>query len=442
MISIYNKNKSSGVHPPENKISREKSIEKASIPKQVILPLSQHIGAPAKPIVKPGDKVKTGQKIAEAGGFVSAPIHATISGEVKKIIQSVSSVTSRIGDAIVIESDGKDTWVKLKKEKKPMQLSNDVLLKLIQDAGIVGLGGATFPTHVKLKPPPDKKIDTIIINGCECEPFITSDHRLMLEHTNEIVKGLEIMMKIIGCNNAFIAIENNKSDAIEKFQKTFKKINTKKQKVIIKALETQYPMGAEKTLLKRILGREVPIGGLPMDVGVVVQNVSTLYAIYEAAYDGKPLIERVVTVSGEVKEPKNLLARFGTSAEDLIKQCGGAKKDEKVMIFGGPMMGISQVNFDTPIQKGTNSILIKKDDKQPESNCIRCGSCIETCPMGLMPLMYVSLVKKRMYSELKEYYIENCVECGSCAFGCPAKIPIVQYIKTGKAELQKMRSKK
>ena len=442
MISIYNKNKSSGVHPPENKISSEKSIEKASIPKQVILPLSQHIGAPAKPIVKPGDKVKTGQKIAEAGGFVSAPIHATISGEVKKIIQSVSSVTSRIGDAIFIESDGKDTWVKLKKEKNPMQLSNDVLLKLIQEAGIVGLGGATFPTHVKLKPPPDKKIDSIIINGCECEPFITSDHRLMLEHTNEIVKGLEIMMKIIGCNNAFIAIENNKPDAIEKFQKTFNKINTKKQKVIIKALETQYPMGAEKTLLKRILGREVPIGGLPMDVGVVVQNVSTLYAIYEAAYDGKPLIERVVTISGEIKEPKNLLARFGTSAEDLINQCGGTKKDAKVMIFGGPMMGISQVFFDTPLQKGTNSILIKKDDKQIESNCIRCGSCIETCPMGLMPLMYVSHVKKRLYSELKEYYIENCVECGSCAYGCPAKIPIVQYIKAGKAELQKMRVKK
>jgi len=260
MISIFDKNKSSGLHPPENKISSNKRIEKASIPKQVILPLCQHIGAPAKPIVKAGDHVKTGQKIAEAGGFVSAPIHATVSGQVTKIIQSVSSVTSKIGDAIVIESDGKDNWEKLKKEKNPMQQSNDVLLKLIQEAGIVGLGGATFPTHIKLKPPPDKKIDTIIINGCECEPYITSDHRLMLEHTNEIIKGLEIMMRIIGCNKAFIAIENNKPDAIKKLQDTFKNTNTKKQKVIIKPLETQYPMGAEKTLLKRLLGREVPIG--------------------------------------------------------------------------------------------------------------------------------------------------------------------------------------
>lgn len=440
-MSIFDKNKSSGVHLPENKTSSDKKIEKAPIPKQVILPLSQHIGAPAKSIVKPGDSVKTGQKIAEAGGFVSVPIHATISGQVTKIIQTISSVTSRVGDAIVIESDGKDSWIKLKAEKNPKTLSNDVLLKLIQDAGIVGLGGATFPTHIKLQPPPDKKIDTIIVNGCECEPNITADHRLMLEHRDEIIKGLQIMMKIIGCNNAFVAIENNKPDAIENLQECLKNIDTSDQ-IKVKSLETQYPMGAEKTLLKRVLGREVPIGGLPMDVGVVVQNVSTLYAIYEAVYNGKPLVERVVTVSGEVNEPKNLLARFGLSAEELINHCGGTKPDADVMIFGGPMMGISQVSYTTPIQKGTNSVLIKKDDKQLESNCIRCGSCIETCPMGLMPMMYVALVKKRMYKELKEYYIENCVECGSCAYGCPAKIPIVQYIKTGKAELQKMRPKK
>lgn len=442
MISIFDKNKSPGIHPPGNKASCDKKIEKAPLPKQVILPLSQHIGAPAKPIVKPGDSVKTGQKIADAGGFVSAPIHATISGQVKKIIQTVSSVTSRVGDAIVIDSDEKDEWIKLQEIKNPTKLSNDKLLKSIQEAGIVGLGGATFPTHVKLQPPSDKKIDTIIVNGCECEPNITSDHRLMLEHGEEIIKGLLIMMKIIGCNNAYIAIENNKPDAIKNMREHLKKINKNEQKINVTSAETQYPMGAEKTLLKRILGREVPIGGLPMDVGVVVQNVSTLFAIYEAVYQGKPLVERVLTVSGEVSEPKNLLARFGTSAEELITYCGGVKPDANVMIFGGPMMGISQVILNTSIQKGTNSILIRKDDKKPESNCIRCGSCIETCPMGLMPMMYVSHVKKRVYEELKNYYIENCVECGSCAYGCPAKIPIVQYIKTGKSELQKMGAKK
>jgi electron transport complex protein RnfC len=250
------------------------------------------------------------------------------------------------------------------------------------------------------------------------------------------------MMKIVGCNNAYIAIENNKPDAIKNMQEHLKKINKNDQKINVTSAETQYPMGAEKTLLKRILGREVPIGGLPMDVCVVVQNVSTLYAIYEAVYQGKPLVERVLTVSGEVSEPKNLLARFGTSAEELITYCGGIKPDANVMIFGGPMMGISQVSLNTSIQKGTNSILIRKDDKKLESNCIRCGSCIETCPMGLMPMMYIAHVKKRMYEELKNYYIENCVECGSCAYGCPAKIPIVQYIKTGKSELQKMGAKK
>jgi len=441
-MSIFDKNKSSGVHPPENKKSSNKPIEEALIPNKVILPLSQHIGAHAKIIVQPGDSVKTGQKIAEVGGFVSAPIHSTVSGKVKKIIQIVSSVTSSTVDAIEIESDGKDSWVKLKNEKKPMTLSNDVLLKLIQDAGIVGLGGATFPTHVKLKPPPDKKIDTIIVNGCECEPYITSDHRLIIEHGDKIVKGLQLIMKIIDCNNAYIAIENNKPDAIDKLKEIIKNLNANKQKITVKCLETQYPMGAEKTLLKRILGKEVPIGGLPMDVGVIVQNVGTIYAIYEAIYNGKPLVERVVTVSGEVNEPKNLLARFGTSAKELIEQCGDKKPDANIVIFGGPMMGISQISFDTPIQKGTNSILIKKDDKQLESNCIRCGSCIETCPMNLMPMMYVALVKKRKYPELKECYIENCVECGSCAYGCPAKIPIVQYIKTGKSELQRMRIKK
>lgn len=439
-MSLFNNEKSHGIHPPGNKITSNKKIERVPLPKQVILPLSQHIGAPSKAIVKKGDEVKVGQKIAEAGGFVSVPIHATVSGKVSKIIEMVSSVTSNVGNAIVIEADGKDDWVKIDKPSNPDKLSKEEILNRVKEAGIVGLGGATFPTHVKLQPPPDKKIDTIIINGCECEPFITSDHRLMLEHGEEILKGLEIMMKVLGCNEAYIGIESNKPDAIENMEKIVSESNISGE-VIVESLPAQYPMGAEKTLLKRILGREVPIGGLPMDVGVVVQNVGTLKAIYDAIYAGMPLVERVLTVSGAVKEPKNVISRFGTPASEIIDYCGGTTSNADVVIFGGPMMGIAQISFDTPTTKGTNSILIQKNNKEVESNCIRCGTCVENCPMNLMPLMYVAYVKKNMYDELKDYWIDNCVECGSCAYGCPANIPLVQYIKVGKAELQKRRPK-
>ncbi len=435
-MSLFNNKQSHGVHPPGNKITANKKIERAPLPKKVILPLSQHIGAPSKAIVKKGDEVKVGQKIAEAGGFVSAPIHSTVSGKVSKIIEMISSVTSNVGNAIVIDADGKDDWVKLNKPSKIDKLSKKEILDQIKDAGIVGLGGATFPTHVKLQPPPDKKIDTIIINGCECEPYITSDHRLMLEYGEGILKGLEIMMNVLSCNKAYIGIESNKPDAIENMKKIVSESNNSNE-IIVESLPAQYPMGAEKTLLKKILGLEVPIGGLPMDVGVVVQNVGTLKAIYDAIYEGIPLIERVVTVSGAVKEPKNVISRFGTPASEIIDYCGGSASNADVMIFGGPMMGIAQTSFETPTTKGTNSILIKKNTKEIENNCIRCGTCVENCPMNLMPLMYVAYIKKSMYDDLKDYWIDNCVECGSCAYGCPANIPLVQYIKVGKAELKK-----
>ena len=433
---LFDTKKSQGVHPPENKMARDRSIERAPLPELATLPLSQHIGAPAKALVKRGDEVKTGQKIAEAGGFVSVPIHATISGKVKSIVQVVSAVTSRVGDAVVIESDGKDEWAPLEKPANPDTLSREELLAIIKEAGIVGLGGATFPTHVKFQPPPDKPIDSIIINGCECEPFITSDHRLMVEHGKMILKGLKIMMKVIGCDRAYFAIEDNKPDAVENIQGLLASADLPGT-ATVELLKGIYPLGAEKTLLKRILGREVPVAGLPMEVGVVVQNVSTLKAIHDAVYEGKPLVERVVTISGLVKVPKNVVARFGTPARVLIDFCGGASPEADEMIFGGPMMGISQTSFDTTTQKGTNSILVKKSDIRPEGNCIRCGACVEACPMRLVPTMYVAYVKNQMYDELKDYWIENCVECGSCAYGCPANIPIVQYIKVGKAELMK-----
>lgn len=438
MDTFFDTRKSSGVHPPDHKIARDVRIETAPLPSVVTLPLSQHIGAPAKALVKRGDEVKVGQKIAEAGGYVSVPIHATVSGKVKNIIQVVSAVTSRVGEAIVIESDGKDHWVEVHGCDDPLSLPNTDILSRIKEAGIVGMGGATFPTHVKLLPPADKPIDSLIVNGCECEPYITSDHRLMLEHGDEILKGLGIMMKVIGCDTAYIAIEDNKPESVATMKELLAQSGLP-GRVSVECLEAIYPLGAEKTLLKRILGREVPVAGLPMEVGVVVQNVSTLKAIHDALYEGRPLVERVVTVSGLVSEPKNVLARFGTPARELIDFCGGVPPGADEMIFGGPMMGISQTTLDTPTQKGTNSILIKKSMLEPESNCIRCGSCIETCPMRLVPTMYVAYVKNRMYEELGDYWIENCVECGSCSYGCPAKIPIVQYIKVGKAELMKIK---
>ncbi len=438
---MFNNKKSKGVHPHENKLSSGKRIESTSLPKKVTLPLCQHIGAPATAIVKKGDEVKTGQKIAEASGFVSVPIHSTISGKVKKVTQTVSAVTSRVMEAVIIESDGKDEWIELQKPKHPDLLSKEETLEIIKEAGIVGLGGATFPTHVKLQPPPDKPIDSIIVNGCECEPYITSDHRLMLEHGEEILKGLEIMMKLIGCSRAYIAIEDNKPDAVNNMDKLLAK-NKYSGKITVESLGTKYPLGAEKTLLKRILGREVPVGGLPMEVGVVVQNVGTLKAIYDAVYLGKPLVERVVTVTGMVKEPKNLLSRFGRPAKELIEICGGIVGDADELIFGGPMMGVTQPSLSEPVQKGTNSILVKKSEKVPESNCIRCGACVEACPMSLVPTAYVQFTKNEWYAELEDYWIQNCVECGSCAYSCPAHIPIVQYIKVGKAELAKLGAKK
>lgn len=439
-MDLFNKKKSSGVHPPENKLSSGKKIERAELPREVTLPLSQHIGAPAKAVVKKGDRVKTGQKIAEAGGFVSVPIHATVSGEVKKITKTVSAVTSQVVEAVIIESDGKDEWIEIEKPKHPDRQTKDEMLEHVKEAGIVGLGGATFPTHVKLQPPPDKPIDTIIVNGCECEPYITSDHRLMLEKGEEILKGLALMMRMIGCKRAYVAIEDNKPDAVKNMRSLLSKVKLP-GKVTVESLGTKYPLGAEKTLLKRILGREVPVGGLPMEVGVVVQNVGTLKAIHDAVYFGRPLVERVVTVTGMVKEPKNLLSRFGRPARELIDMCGGTVGDADVMIFGGPMMGIAQPRFEEPTQKGTNSILVQESENISEANCIRCGACIESCPMDLVPLMYVHYTKNEMYAELADYWIENCVECGSCAYNCPAKIPIVQYIKVGKAESAKLGGK-
>ncbi len=436
VLEVLGLKRSAGVHPPSNKLGAQVAIERAPLPETVTLPLQQHIGAPAKVLVKTGDEVKVGQVIAEAGGFVSSPIHATISGTVKQLPTVASSVTGKAVPGVVIESDGQDQWIDLS-PANPDDLTPAEIISRIKEAGIVGMGGATFPSHVKLSPPPEKPIKTVIVNGAECEPYITADDRLMIEHPERVLSGLAIVMKTLSVKRAFVAIEDNKPQAIAKMREQVSQSSFPGE-VSVRVVPRRYPMGAEKTLIKTILGAEVPEGGLPMDVGALVHNVATLAAIHDAVVLGKPLVERVVSVTGLVKTPKNFLVRFGTPASALIELCGGSEPSADELIFGGPMMGIAQPSFDTSIIKGTNCILVKKSDIREEHDCVRCGRCVEACPMGLMPLQFVNLVKYEDYDHLPGYHINNCVECGSCAYGCPANIPLVSYIKLGKLELRKL----
>ncbi len=422
---------SGGVKVPENKLTENESVEVFPAPKRAVLPLAQHIGAPCEPVVKRGDKVKTGQIIANSKAFVSAPIHASISGKVTGFIKTITPSSGKVVEAIVIDSDGEDEWERM--EAMDLSAPRDELLKRIRDAGIVGLGGATFPTHVKLSPPKDKRIDTIILNGCECEPYVTSDHRVMLEEGEKVLLGLEVIKRILSCDNAIIAIEENKENAISHLRDLIKR---KKISTEVVSLKTKYPQGAEKVLIKVLLNREVPLGGLPFDVGVIVQNVSTARAIYEAVFEGKALIRRVLTVTGMVKRPKNLLVRFGTSIESLIDHCGRMEGANEV-ITGGPMMGISLPVLDLPVTKDVNCILVKRSLRIEERDCIRCGSCVRACPMNLLPTELVKYIKAGMYERCSEYYIDDCMECGSCAYVCPAGIPIVQYIKVAKNEIRR-----
>lgn len=426
-------NFSGGVHPPESKYTSQIQTEEIPLPKKAVVPLSQHTGSPSKPIVKIGDLVKTGQLIAEATGFISANLHSPVSGK-------VSDISSRIHpcgynfDSIIIDSDDKDETVEFKKNE-PEKLFLNEIVEIIKNAGIVGLGGAAFPTHVKLSPPKDKKIDSVILNGCECEPYLTCDHRVMLEETEKVVGGLKLIMKILDVKNGFIAIEDNKEDVISLFSNLPKLENNIK---IIK-LKTKYPQGAEKQLIKAIIKKEVSSGKLPMDVGCVVQNVQTAKAIYEAVYEGKSLYERVITVAGFVKRPGNLKVRIGTSLSEIIDYCGGFVGDVKKVIAGGPMMGITQFTLDVPVVKGFSGLVIltEKESKFYEpSNCIRCGKCIDVCPMYLIPTVISRLIEKERYDELKNYNPLDCMECGCCAYECPAKIHLVQNIKLAKALIQ------
>jgi len=421
---------------PESKLTAGSSIEPIPLPEKVIIPLHQNIGAPCNALVKRGDKVLTGQKIGDSEKYVNAPVHATVSGEITATTMVVNPPSGQVTEALVITSDGADKWVELEAPKNPEALSVEEILGRIRRAGIVGLGGATFPTHVKLSPPKGKNIDTVILNGCECEPYITSDHRVMLQYGEKVLSGLNIIKKVLSPDTIYIAIEDNKDDAIDHLEELTVAMGFKEDFKII-PLKSKYPMGAEKTLIGIILGREVPIGGLPLDVGVVVHNVSTAKAIHDAVFEGRPFVDRVVTVTGAVKNPKNLLVRLGTPLRSLIDYCGGIDGKANEVVLGGPMMGISQPALDFPVTKGTNCVLVKESRPIREQDCISCGKCLEVCPMHLMPTMFVRYVKASRYDACKEAYIDDCFECGACAYTCPANIPIVQYVKVAKSELIK-----
>lgn len=431
-----------GVHPPHSKKYTEKvPIERAAEPKIVKIPLQQHIGAPCEPIVNVGDNVKVGQKIGEAKAFVSAPVHSSVSGVVKKIEKIDSPIGKVLG--VIIESDGKNELHENVKPKGDIEnLSSEELLNIVREAGITGMGGAGFPTHVKLSPPPEKKIDTVILNGAECEPYLTADHRLMLEQPEKVIFGLKAIMKILNVEKGYIGIEDNKKDAIE----SMKSIAKNEANIEVITMPTKYPQGDEKRLINAITKRVVPSGGLPMDVGVVVNNVGTAAAIADAIRLGMPLIERITTITGSaISNPKNLIIKIGTSFSDIIEQCGGFKETPGKIIMGGPMMGMSQHTLDIPVIKGTSGILVlnEKESRIPEPKpCIRCGKCVDICPVNLIPITLSKLSLNRMYEDTEKYNVLDCIECGSCSYICPSKRPLLQSIRVSKRHIIAKRRKK
>ncbi len=429
-----------GIHPPEYKDSTaEKELENLPPPEKLYIPLHQHFGNPAEPLIKKGEEVFLGQKIGEAASLFSASVHASASGKVL----SVDGHHHPLGKPVltaVIANDGEDRlFPELSGAEDPFSLDAGKIRQKVKDAGIVGLGGAAFPTAVKLTPPKDKPVDTVIINGCECEPLLTADYRLMMEFPDDILNGAEIVKIATGADRILVAIEDNKQEAFNLLKE--KAENTSIRVFLVK---TKYPQGAEKNLIYALLGREVPRGGLPFDVGVVVQNVGTTKAIWDAVKNGTPLYERALTVSGKgIKEPKNLMARIGTSFQDAIDFCGGLDEGVNTVIMGGPMMGLSQWSLEAPIIKGTSGILAWSSPKPAvELSCIRCSRCVDHCPMGLTPTQLMKYVKYDQLSLGETWGLLDCVECGCCQFICPAKIPLVHWIRLGKAQIARLKRKK
>ena len=433
-----------GVHPEENKLSTQASIEVFPLPKQVTVFLNQHLGAPATPIVEKGMAVKTGQLIAKAEAFVCANIHSPVSGVVNKI-DTVKDMFGYAKPAIIIDVEG-DEWVDnvdlTPAIKREITLSKTEIVDKLKEMGIVGLGGATFPTHIKYMIPEGKKAEYLIINAVECEPYLTSDHRVMLEHTEEIMIGVSILRKALGVEKAYIGIENNKPEPIAKM----KEMAAQFEGIIVEPLKVKYPQGAEKQLIKAITGRSVPSGKLPIDVGCVVNNVGTAFAVYEAVQKNKPLVENIMTVTGKsLAKQHNYKIRIGISYADIVNHIGGLPDDTAKLISGGPMMGKAIVNLEAPTTKGASSLLVitdKEAERAEERDCIRCGKCMEACPMGLEPYLFSALINNDKVQEAVDNHLMDCIECGCCIFTCPANKPLLDEIRFAKGKFRQMQQKK
>jgi electron transport complex protein RnfC len=422
-----------GLHPPELKLTAGQAIETCPLPEQLVVPLSQHIGAPAVACVTVGQKVGKGEVLGQAKGFVSVPVHAPTSGEVVAL-EPRPHPQGRSLPAVVIRPDGADAWVDTLAPADPATLSVEAMVERIRAAGVVGMGGATFPTHVKLTPPAEKPINTLLVNGVECEPYLTSDHRLMLEESARLLAGIALVRRILGVTRVAIGIEANKPDAIALLSGACAGLD-----IEVVPLAVKYPQGSEKQLIHALTGRQVPSGGLPMDVGVVVQNVATLAAVADAVIEGQPLVERVCTVTGPgVTTPKNLRLRVGTPLSHLVAVCGGVRGEVGKIILGGPMMGLAQLSLEVPATKGTSGVLLQRPadvSLAPEGPCIRCARCVQACPIRLQPTALAACTRLERFAEAEQWHALDCIECGSCSYTCPAGLPLVQAIRHAKATI-------